>query len=171
MKQISKLFLGLTVIGSMNAHALDIIEVFSFTCVHCYNIEPQVEASARQAGIKYIPVPLYNQSNINEVAAINAYFAADSLGKGWSFRQSYFNAVFVQNYPAYAPQTLAYVLNMIGLSNPSFYQLASSSQIIAKVSNAVNLAIKYNVTGTPTFIVNGQFYEGEDALQQIFNNR
>lgn len=165
-----KLLVAMSCASVFSASALDITEIFSFTCIHCYNVEPLVEQLARQPNIKFIPVPLYDQTNINEVATINAYFAAKSLGKEMSFRNVYFSAVFNGGYSAYTPETLKYVLQSIGLNNGDFYRLASSKQIINNVNYAVNLAIKYGATGTPTFIANGHFYEGEDALQQITNN-
>lgn len=152
------------------AHAVEVTEIFSFTCSHCYNVEAQLQQLARQPTVKVIAVPLYDPRNINEVAAISAFFAAKSLGKEWVFRQNYFNAVFTMGYQAYSPSALQYTLTNSGLNTPSFYKLASSQQIINDVSKSANLAIKYGVTGTPTFIVNGVFYEGEDGLQQIFNH-
>lgn len=165
-----RLLAAISCVSIVSASALDITEIFSFTCIHCYNVEPQVEQLSAQPNIRFIPVPLYDQTNINEVATINAYFAANSLGKGMNFRRSYFTAVFNAGYPAYTPETLKYVLQSIGLNNPDFYKLASSKTIINNVNYAVNSAIKYGATGTPTFVANGRFYEGEDALQQIFNN-
>lgn len=154
-----------------HASALDVAEVFSFTCIHCFNVEPQVEALAKQQKVNYIPVPLYDQDNINEVAVINAYFAAKDLGREWAFRQSYFGAVFSRGLPAYQPETLKYTLQLSGLNNAQFYKLASSAKVTKEVQSAVNLAIKYAATGTPTFIVNGaRSYEGEDAIQQIYTD-
>lgn len=153
----------------INANALDVTEVFSLNCGHCYSVEPQVEQLAQDPRIKIISVPLYDQSNINHVGAISSYFAAKSLGKEWAFRKYYFNAIFAVGYEAYSPAALKYTLTKIGLNTPSFYKLASSREIIEQMNNAVNLAIKYNVSGTPTFIVNGRFYEGENALQEIFS--
>lgn len=164
-----KLFTAISCTSIHMAHSLDIIEVFSFTCIHCYNVEAQVEQVAKQPKIRISPVPLYDQTNINEVATINAFFAARSLGKEWQFRKAYFTNVFTLGYPAYTPETLKYVLQSINLDNKVFYKLASSQEIIREVNKAVNLAIKYNVSGTPTFIANGHFYEGEYALQEILN--
>lgn len=151
-------------------HATEVTEIFSFTCSHCYNVEGQLQQIAQQPNIKVISVPLYDPRNINEVAAISAFFAARSLGKEWVFRKNYFNAVFVMGYQAYSAPALQYTLINSGLNLSSFYKLASSQQIVGEVSRSANLAIKYGVTGTPTFIVNDVFYEGEDGLQQIFNH-
>lgn len=165
-----RLIIGLSCSSIYSVSGLDITEIFSFTCIHCYNVEPQVEQLAQQPNIKFIPVLLYDQTNINEVATINAYFAAKSLGKEMAFRNIYFSAIFNGGYTAYTPATLKYVLDSIGLNNSDFYKLASSKTIINNVNYAANLAIKYGATGTPTFIANGHFYEGEDALQQIINS-
>lgn len=150
-------------------NALEIIEVFSFSCSHCYSVEPQLQSLSMRKDIQITSIPLYNPNNIDEVATISAFFAAKSLGKEWQFRQTYFTNVFRLGYPVYSGSTLKYSLTQIGLDNQQFYKLASSPIILNQMRNAANQAIKYNVSGTPTFIVNGQFYEGEDGLQKIFN--
>ncbi len=149
--------------------AIEITEVFSFTCSHCYNIEAQVEQASTSKGVVFVPVPLYDPRNLNEVAAISAYFAAVSLGKGNVFKRAYFDAIFVRGLEAYSKEALVYTLNQSGLNNKSFLTLAGSKQTTTMVNYAVNLAIKYNVTSTPTFVVNGtKFYEGENGIQEIF---
>lgn len=150
-------------------NALEITEIFSFNCGHCYNIEPQVAQVAATPGIKIIPIPLYDQNDINNVAVISSFFAAKSLGKEWEFRRNYFNSVFAVGYAAYSPAALKYTLSKSGLDNSRFYKIASSQNVINQMNNAVTLAVKYNASGTPTFIVNGRFYEGENALQEIFS--
>lgn len=153
---------------AQSSYALDITEIFSFSCSHCYNVENQVEQIAKQRDIRVIPVPLYNPNNINETAVTSSLFAAKKMGKEWAFRRAYFNAVFVNGYPVYANQTLKYALSQAGLDNKQFYQMASSKQVINDMVQSANLAIKYNVSGTPTFIVNERLYEGEDGLKKIF---
>lgn len=155
----------------MNAFGIELTEIFSFTCSHCYNAEEQLEQAASSNKVVFVPVPLYDPRNLNEVAAINAYFAAISLGKGMVFRRSYFNAIFVEGDALYSKAALIYTLNQCGLNNKTFFDLAGSRKISLNVTNAVNLAIKYNISSTPTFIVNGSsIYEGENGIQQIFNN-
>jgi thiol:disulfide interchange protein DsbA len=151
--------------------ALELAEVFSFSCIHCYNVEPQVQSFAQNKQVKFVPIPLYDQTDINEVAVINAYFAAADIGKQWKFRQHYYDAVFVYGMQAYSKEALAYTLSKCELNNKAFYTLASSSKIRVRVQHAVDLAIKYNVSSTPTFIVDGtNYFEGENAIQEIITN-
>jgi 2-hydroxychromene-2-carboxylate isomerase len=70
--------------------------------------------------------------------------------------------------PAYTPATLVSVLTVCNLNNKAFYSLASSERITRKVQAAASLAVRYQITGTPTFIVNNnQVFEGENAIQEI----
>lgn len=159
------------VIMATKLFALELAEVFSFSCIHCYNVEPQVQNFTQNKQVKFVPIPLYDQTDINEVAVINAYFAAVSLGKQWQFRKFYYDAVFVYGLPAYSKEALAYTLTKCEINNKVFYALASSVKVRTQVQYAVNLAIKYNVTSTPTFIVNGvNYFEGENAIQEIIAN-
>lgn len=161
----------IAVIMSTRLFALELTEVFSFSCIHCYNAEPQVQNFAQNTQVKFVPIPLYDQTDINEVAVINAYFAAISLGKQWQFRKYYYDAVFVYSLPVYSKDALIYTLTKCGLNNKAFYGLASSDKVRTQVQSAVDLAIKYNVTSTPTFIVNGvNYFEGENAIQEIVAN-
>lgn len=153
---------------SMRVFSLEIAEVFSFNCIHCYNIEPQVQVLRQSQKISYVPLPIYDPRDINQLAVINAYFAAQALGKEPQFRMAYFNAVFNQGMPAYAPETLMSVLTACNLNNKAFYSLAGSERITRKVQAAASLAVRYQITGTPTFIVNNnQVFEGENAIQEI----
>lgn len=149
--------------------AIELTEIFSFTCSHCYNVEAQVEQATMARGVTFIPVPLYDPQKLNEIAAINAYFAAVSLGKGNLYKRAYFDAIFTRGLEAYSKEALIYTLNQCGLNNKPFFELAGSKKITTMVNYAVSLAIKYNVTSTPTFVVNGTtFYEGENGIQEIF---
>lgn len=153
---------------TMKVMAIDVAEAFSFNCIHCYNIEPQVQSLRQSAKVNYIPLPIYDPKDINQLAVINAYFAAQALGKEPQFRLAYFNAVFNQGMSAYAPETLVSVLTACNLNNKAFYSLASSERITRKVQFAASLAVRYQINGTPTFIVNNnQVFEGENAIQEI----
>mgnify|MGYP002137722119 FL=1 len=73
--------------------------------------------------------------------------------------------------PVYSKEALAYTLTKCEFNNKAFYALASSAKVRVQVQYAVDLAIKYNVTSTPTFIVNGvNYFEGENAIQEIMAN-
>lgn len=161
----------IVVIMATKLFALELAEIFSFSCIHCYNVEPQLQSFAQNKQVKFVPIPLYDQTDINEVAVINAYFAAVSLGKQWQFRKHYYDAVFIYGLPVYSKEALAYTLTKCELNNKAFYALASSAKVRIQVQRAVDLAIKYSVTSTPTFIVNGvNYFEGENAIQEIIAN-
>lgn len=153
---------------SMRVFSLEVAEVFSFNCIHCYNIEPQVQALRKSQKVSYIPLPIYDPRDINQLAVINAYFTAQALGKEQQFRSAYFNSVFNVGMQAYAPDTLISVLNACGLNNKAFFALATSKKITDKVRDSAAMVVRYQISGTPTFIVNNnQLFEGENAIQEI----
>ena len=149
-------------------YATTIYEAFSFSCSHCYSIEGTIEQLHKQQNIEAMPI--YDVNDINQVAVINTLFATKHINKEWLFRNLYFKAVFQLNYPVYDARTLNYVLSTLNLNNQNFYNLAASESVINDMQKNAQFAARSNITGTPTFLVNGIKYEGEQGLSQAINN-
>lgn len=147
-----------------------IVEVFSFSCSHCYHSENMVKQIISDNSIKYVPVLIVQNNDQLNLSKI--YIACMLAGVGWKFRDTYFNAVFNEGYPENSLDTLKYVLNKIGVDIDKIVIQARSKIVLDKLKFDMQLINKYHISSTPTFIINGKLVvEGENSLQQFFQRQ
>lgn len=143
-----------------------IIEFFSFGCPHCYKVEPVLQRIIANKNIKYVPVVMIEDSSQVAVSAI--YTACQIKGIGAIFRSTYFNAVFLEGYPAYSPITVNHVLAVIGANSKEIVAMAQSDIVKNKLVFDKYLMNRFQVSSTPTFVINGtNVLEGDNALSSI----
>lgn len=106
-------------------------------------------------------------------AAQAAYCAAEQ-DKFWPMHDSLFLNQPVHGAPAsenFNPTMLNALAGKVGLNTGVFGQCLSSGKYTQQVEQDYQNTIKNNITGTPTFVVNGQLFTGPKStaeFRQIF---
>lgn len=140
-----------------NRHGVEVVEVFSFACPHCFDLEPLLRTwiAQNRGKIHFVGVPVV-ASPAGEPMA-RAFYAAQMLGKEWPYREALFNAIHKQFQDWRNPQTLLNAAQKAGIDRKRFEAMMNSFTVQSKVNRARQLTEAYGVTGVPTIIVGGQF--------------
>lgn len=167
MKTKTKYFLlFIFIINFSFGEQLDsIIEFFSFTCMHCYVAEPHLLNVLKKTNAQFMPV--FVPHNDNELPTALIYYAAIKAGIGWQFREGYFKAM-KSGLPPYTVQTALTVLTSITNNPKQILDMSTKPEIINKINLDKKLIQQYNVSSTPTFIINNQYtLVGDSALSRF----
>lgn len=136
---------------------VEIAEVFSYGCVHCAHFAPLVEKLRKElpAGvtIELVPAPF----NAEWLPFARAYYAANKLGVVDRTHLPLFTAKFDQHYPINTLNELADFYAKEGVNREDFMRLATSDEATAKMKSDLALIQKWQVTGTPTVVVDGKY--------------
>jgi thiol:disulfide interchange protein DsbA len=136
---------------------VEVIEVFSYACIHCAHFEPIVASWKKkmpaQASFSYLPA-IFNPSW--ETFA-RAFYAAEVLGILGKTHQPTFDAIFVQKKPMQDMDQIATFLSGYGKSADEIKKAMNSFAVEMKINRAKKQVIAYQVDGTPSVIVAGKW--------------
>lgn len=135
---------------------IEVIEVFSYACIHCAHFEPTVQKwkSTMPANVAFSYLPAaFNASW--EVFA-RAYFAAQDLGIADKAHQDLFDGVHVRR-DIRNLEDIAKVYAKHGKTEKQFIDATTSFAVEMKLNRAKQMVPAYGVDGTPTVIVAGKY--------------
>lgn len=135
-------------------HKVNVKEFFSFTCIHCKDVEPLVEASIANDPHVYlerIQVPW--DPKTSELAKLNATYQMLGLNKLYT---PTFNAIFAEQ-DLTNTKTLTSFLKQNNVDVKSFMSTYNSFDVSTAPGRYKNLMQAYSVDGTPTFVVADKF--------------
>ncbi len=136
---------------------VEVVEVFSYGCIHCAQFAPAAEKLRRQlpAGVafKLLPAPF----SAEWLPFARAYYAAKQLGVVERTHLALFDAKFAQHYPINSMDELADFYAREGVDRAEFMRIATSPETTAKLKEDLALIQKWQVDGTPTIVVDGKY--------------
>jgi thiol:disulfide interchange protein DsbA len=137
------------------AGQVEVLEFFSYGCIHCFNFEPLVKAWLRQkpAHVAFRRVPVFAEP------LQRAYYAVEAMGQLDAAHDKLFAQFFVEQVrPAgNKPEQVADWVARAGIDRVKFLEAYQSFGVVGKVRRASQLADLYQVEGTPAVGVAGRF--------------
>ncbi|MBF0308433.1 MAG: thiol:disulfide interchange protein DsbA/DsbL [Magnetococcales bacterium] len=135
----------------------EIVEVFNFTCPHCFNLHPSFEEWARKNRerflVRSLPIFWGNQTDL----PLRAYFAATYLGQGEAMQNAIFRLHFEESGDIEKMEELLRLAKSLKLDPGTFQAHMQSFGVTAKVNQAKNQAKEWGVRSTPTLVINGRY--------------
>jgi thiol:disulfide interchange protein DsbA len=137
---------------------IEVVEIFSYGCPHCYEFEPSIEAwRAKQPPDVQLRRVAWTGVKDWMVLA-NAYYAAEVLGVVEKVHGPIFEAIHLKGLKPNDPAGLAEVFKQAaGVDSEEFLKVLSSFTVHTRVLQAEGQAKMYRVTGVPTLIVDGKY--------------
>ena len=136
---------------------VEVVEVFSYGCIHCAQFAPAAEKLRKQlpAGVEFklLPAPF----SAEWLPFARAYYAAKQLGVVERTHMALFDAKFAQHFPINSMDELADFYAREGVDRAEFMRIATSPEATAKLKEDLALIQKWQVDGTPTIVVNGKY--------------
>jgi len=148
-----------------SGNKVEVIEVFSYGCIHCAQFQPLVDAWHKTVDKNVVQFS-YLPATFNPPYKILArgFYVADSLGAVPTTHQRVFNALFIDGKRAQTIEELATLYASFGINRETFLKTSQSFFVESQLRRADELMRGYRIDGTPTVIVAGKYrVTGESA--------
>jgi len=148
--------------GALNAPVM-IVEFADYECPYCQQIGSvldKVEADYKgKVAFAYKDTPLPMHSHAEKAA--EAAHCAGTQGKYWEYHDALF-----ANKRLEIPQ-LKDAARSLQLDTAAFDKCLDSGETSGIVKSQLTEATTYNIQGTPSFLINGRFFEGVLTYDQL----
>ncbi len=140
-----------------DADRIEVLEVFSYGCVHCFHLEPALQAwKARlpaDVELRYLPATFRPEF----VRYARGYYAAQALGQHEATHARVFDALWNRHVAVNSLADLANLYAGLGVERSRFIEAAQSADNRAAVDAAHEKIQRLQLDGTPAFIVAGRY--------------
>ena len=157
---------------SAPAGKVEVVEVFSYACIHCAHFQPYVDQwvanKPKNVAFKYLPAAWNPQWE----GFAKAYYAAEGLGLVPATHQALFKAIHEEHKQFSSLDDLAQWYAGFGTKPEAFLSSFNSMPTMSGVERSKTLIPQYQVDGTPTIIVAGKYrVTGQSAggMDKVFD--
>jgi len=145
-------------IQSIAPHKKKVVEVFGYTCPHCYHLEPSLhkwlETKPKDVHFERMPV-VFNHPNWIFMARV--FYTAKELGVLDRSHNEYFHALHRDKKELYSIEKIAEFFTQFGVKKQDFINTFKSFKVDQHLRKAAKVTKSYGVTGVPAVIVNGKY--------------
>jgi thiol:disulfide interchange protein DsbA len=145
-------------VATADPSKIEVVEVFSYGCPHCFNFDPAIEAwKAKQpSDVSFRRLPAVFRKEWEILA--QAYYTAEVLGVTDKVHRPIFEAIHLKGLNGGDPDVLASVFQQSAQVTPeAFLKVLNSFAVRSKVQQADAQGRMYRLTGVPTLIVDGKY--------------
>jgi len=137
---------------------IEVAEVFSYTCIHCANLQPTINAwkatLPSDVSFRYVPGAFGGPGD----NFARGFFAAEILGLLDKTHDGVFKAFFVdRKFQTASLDEIADHYASQGADREAFLSTMNSFAVTAKLNRARQFALRTKVEATPTMIINGKY--------------
>jgi thiol:disulfide interchange protein DsbA len=171
---------------------VEIVEIFSYGCPHCFALEPKLEGWRKEIAtddnaahsdvhrsknkpsfVLFQRIPAVT----NDAALVQArvFYTAELLGKLETLHSLIFREIQLNGNPLNSMDKAKAFFTANGVAQADFDKVFTSFALESKLQNANMLLRRYRVSSVPFFVVNGKFTTdissagGEEQLFQLLN--
>ena len=136
---------------------IEVIEFFSYACVHCYRLEPILKdwLSNQQDKIEFVQIPAV----MNEYWAVlgKHYFTLQRLGKLDSHHMDIFNAIHSSGKIFDSEKRLFDFIKTTAIEFDSYEKTFRSIEVQSDLRKANQMARRMKIAAVPTLVVQGKY--------------
>ncbi|WP_174874917.1 thiol:disulfide interchange protein DsbA/DsbL [Vogesella oryzae] len=137
---------------------VEVIEFFSYHCIHCFNLEPSLEAWSKKlpADVSFRRQQIVWGKQMEPLARL---FATFTLTKTLDRLHRPALTAMVQQHVNLADegQMTKWLATQQGVDSKAFMQVYKSFGVNAQVAHATQATLDYAIQGTPTIVVAGKY--------------
>lgn len=136
---------------------IEVLEVFMYTCPHCYDLEPYLSKwkATAPADVAYSAFPAAWNEPVEAFA--RAFYAAETLGILAASHDKFFAAIHKDHLPFRTIEDIAQWYTQFGVTKEAFLSAASSFAVNTKINRSKAMVPRWGVAGTPTVVINGTY--------------
>lgn len=139
-----------------SGNKVEVVEVFSYACIHCAHFEPEVAKWKKKmpanAAFSYLPAVF----NAQWETMARAYYAGEVLGIAEKAHQDVFDGIHVRR-DVRNLEDLAKIYAKHGKTEQQFFDATKSFAVEMKLNRAKQMVPRYQIDGTPSVIVAGKY--------------
>lgn len=140
-----------------NPEKIEVVEVFSYACPHCFTFLPYMEQYSKNkpdyVEVRHMPA-IFRES---WVPLARAYYTAELLGVAERIHRPIFEAIHLHHEPLTDRDALMMFFEKHGVSNEDFNKTYDSFAVESLLRKSQVMQQRYRVRGTPTVVVNGKY--------------
>jgi protein dithiol oxidoreductase (disulfide-forming) len=136
---------------------IEVAEFFSYGCIHCYNLEPNIEAWLKRLppDVHFRRIPAVFNQRMAMDAAI--YYALEAGGMLDKLHKPLFDAIHKNGLKTHDNNALADWLLKQGVDPVKFADAMKSFGVQSKVRRAAQHTLGAKIDGTPAMLVQGRY--------------
>lgn len=136
---------------------IEVAEVFSYLCSHCYHFEPLLAGWAKKQPADVQLVQTHASFNQNWPVYQRAYYTILALGVKDKVQDAVFNSVFVGQKQMLTAEAWADFLSLYGVDKQKTLSTFNSFGVSSQIKQADKRVRDFKVSATPTVVVDGRF--------------
>ena len=144
-------------VDTRDSRRIEVVEMFSYGCPHCYEFEPLIKAWGQQQASDvdfwYFPA-VWNKSM--ELFA-RAFYAARALNVAHKIHIPLFNTIVIEQKSIANESDLAVFFAQHGVEKKSITEAFNSTDVEDQIKQAEARVRSYKPAGAPEIIVNGKY--------------
>jgi len=142
----------------------EIMEFFSYSCIHCYNLEPSIERymPEKPENIKWTPVPV--MFNDRQAPEVRAYYVLKVLKLGEEAHKAIFEQIHKNRKSMRSDAQFAKFFKEFGISEDRYMKEAYSFGVNAQLNRSIYLTKNSQIQGTPGIVANGKYLINSGAV-------
>jgi thiol:disulfide interchange protein DsbA len=144
-------------IATSDEKVVEVIELFSYSCPHCFNLDPQVDEWEKTlpANVTFSRVPAIFRDSWLQLARV--FYAAEATGDLEKLHSVIFSAIHVEKRRLETEDQLLDFVAEQGIDRDMFAKTMNSFSVKGKVKKALLLSQTSGITGVPAMMVNGKY--------------
>lgn len=147
-------------VETADPNRIEVVEVFLYSCVHCYRLEPVLDAwpALREDDVDFRRLPLVSQRSPAMVTFAQAYFAAEALDVLARVHMPIFTAIHEHGLEMSREAYLRRLfVREAEVAEEEFERVFNSFGVRSRVRQADGQSRMYRILATPTLVVNGRY--------------
>ena len=136
---------------------IEVLEVFAYSCNHCFNFEPYLDQfdGSKADYIDVVKMPVIFNDAYKMHARI--YYTAESLGNLDVMHTEFYRAIHLDRKMLMDEDEIFALFEKHGVTEEEFQSRFRSFTVESKINRAQRLTRKYKIRSTPSMIVNGKY--------------
>jgi thiol:disulfide interchange protein DsbA len=144
-------------IATSDKNVVEVIELFSYSCPHCFRLDPQVQEWKKTLpeNVKFTHVPAIFRDSWLQLAKL--YYAAEATGDLPRLHPIVFNAIHVEKKRLNTEKEILDFVEEQGIDRAMFEKTMNSFSVQGKVKKALVISQTSGITGVPAMVINGKY--------------
>lgn len=136
---------------------VEVIEFFSYGCIHCFNLEPSVVTWQKKlpADVAFRQEQIVWDNNMEPLARLFASIRIS--GQSSKLHEPAFFAVVKEKRNFAQPDVVKSWVKGQGVDSDKFMQIYQSFSVNGEVARAAKATRSYQIEATPTFVIAGRY--------------
>ncbi|MBL4673038.1 MAG: peptidylprolyl isomerase [Arenicella sp.] len=138
-------------------NAIEVVEVFSYGCQHCYSFEKVLTPWAKnlQADVQFSKSPAIWNGLMRLFA--HTFYTIEKQPQAQDLHQKIFDQIVIDGRPLLSELMIGKFFSENGVNEQVFAETFDSKAVIRQVADAEMRVKQYQIEGIPAMIVNGKY--------------